>query len=203
MNRYAIIVYVFFVALFGVFCYFANCHNYFPNDVAVSQWLQKIDFSGAKPIMQFLPYALLLGVIIALRPWRKENWRPVAFTAGATLAAWAATWVIKLAVERPRPDIELVAVMEGKLGSGFPSGHFVCAVVLGGFLIYLMPRLVKSTTAIWCWRVLLIVIIVFVGVSRIYLGVHWLSDIYGGLVLGGLILYPTIVIYRKYEVNNA
>lgn len=203
MSRRAFVIYAFFVALFGVFCYFAHRYDYFSGDLSFSLWLQKLDFSGARPLMQFLPYALILGVLIALRLWLRPRWRAVVFMAITGLAAGAATWVIKLLVNRPRPDIGLVAVMEGTLGSGFPSGHTACGTVICGFLFYLAPRLVKTPAVIWLLRALLIALIVFTGVSRIYLGAHWASGVGGGLFLGALILYPAIVLYKKYEAKNA
>ena len=107
------------------------------------------------------------------------------------------SWLIKLLVNRPRPDIELVQILEGTIGSGFPSGHMALATAIGGFIFYLAPRLVKTPAARWFLRALLIVIILTIGVSRIYLGAHWASDVVGGLFLGGLLLYPAIVLYNQ------
>jgi membrane-associated phospholipid phosphatase len=43
------------------------------------------------------------------------------------------------------------------------------------------------------------VLILFTGVARLYLGTHWLSDVAGGIFLGGLVLYPAIVLYNRFE----
>jgi undecaprenyl-diphosphatase len=202
MSRRGIAVYAFFILLFGVFCYFANRCDYFPGDVSISSWLQGIDFSGLKPIMRFAPYAVSLAVLVGLKLWLRSRRLELIFIALSALAAGAAGWLIKLVVGRPRPDAELVQIWVGTIGSGFPSGHVACATVIGGFIFYLAPRLVKTPAARWFLRALLVVIILAIGVSRLYLGAHWASDVAGGLFLGGLLLYPAIVLYKKYEAKT-
>ncbi|TES84896.1 MAG: phosphatase PAP2 family protein, partial [Dehalococcoidia bacterium] len=124
------------------------------------------------------------------------------FIASAASAAGMASWLLKLLVGRPRPDAELVQLLVGTHGLSFPSGHIACATVIGGFLFYLAPRLVKTPSARWLLRALLVVIILAIGASRIYLGAHWASDVVGGLFLGGLLLYPAIVLYNKYAAKR-
>jgi len=201
VSRRSIAIYVFLILLFGVFCYFANRYEYFPGDVSTSQRIQGIDFSGLKPIMQFAPYGVGAALVIVLlsRLW----WRRLICIAIATGAAGLISWLIKLAVDRPRPSPELVQLMVGTQGLSFPSGHVAMAAVAGGFLFYLAPRLVKQKTTVWLLRALLIIVILAVGFSRLYLGAHWLSDVVGGLFLGGLLLYPATVLYNKYEAKNA
>jgi membrane-associated phospholipid phosphatase len=201
VSRRAIAIYAFCIALFGAFCYFAHGYDYFPGDVAFSQWLQGVDSAWFEPIMRFAPYILGLALVVVLlfRLW----WRRLIFIAVATGAAGLIAWILKLIVNRPRPELALVQVMVATQGSDFPSGHAAMAVAAGGFLFYLMPSLVRSTAITALLRALIIVIIAAVGVSRIYLGAHWLSDVVGGLCLGGLVLYPAIVLYKKYGVKNA
>jgi membrane-associated phospholipid phosphatase len=201
MSRRATALYAFLIALFGVFCYFAHRFDYFPGEPNISLWIQDIDFAGIKPIMQFVPYALILGVAVALKLWLPSRWRGAIFIALTAFAAALISWLIKLLVNRPRPDGELVQVMAGGFSSNFPSMHMACATAICGFLFHLAPRLVKSTTAKWLLRALLIVIILFTGFSRLYLGTHWASDVAGGIALGGLVLYPAIVLYNRYRTE--
>jgi len=197
MSRRAIAVYAFFIVLFGVLCYFANRFAYFPGDVSISSWLQGIDFAGVKPIMQFAPYAVGLAVLVSLKLWLPSRRLELIFFASAASAAGIASWLLKELVSRPRPDAELVQLLVGTQGLSFPSGHVACATVIGGFIFYLAPKLVKTPAARWLLRALLVVIILAIGASRIYLGAHWASDVVGGLALGGLLLYPAIVLYNK------
>jgi len=201
VSRRSIAIYVFLILLFGVFCYFANRYDYFPGDVSISQWIQGIDFPGLKPIMRYAPYVVGAALVIVLlsRLW----WRRLICIAAVTSAAGLISWLIKLLVSRPRPPAELVQIMVGTHSLSFPSGHVAMAAVASGFILYLAPRLVKSPAIVALLRALLIVLILAVGFSRLYLGVHWLSDVVGGLFLGGLLLYPAIVLYNKYEAKNA
>ena len=201
MSRRALAIYASFIALFGVFCYFAHRYDSFPGDVSISQWLQGSSTDWLTTAMRFAPCAIGLAVVVALllRLW----WRRLIAIAITASAAGLTAWILKLLVSRPRPTPELVQVMVDTQGSGFPSGHTAMAVAIGGFLIYLMPRLVKSPATAALLRALLVVLIAAVGVSRLYLGAHWLSDIAGGLGLGGLLLFPAIVLYNKYEMKNA
>jgi len=202
MSRSGIAIYAFFIALFGALCYFANRFDYFPGDVSISQWAQGIDFAGVKPIMQFAPYAVGLAVLVALRFWLPGRRLVFIFFASAASAAGIASWLLKELVGRPRPDAELVQLLVGTHGLSFPSGHVACATVIGGFIFYLAPKLVKTPSARWLLRALLVVIILAIGASRIYLGAHWASDVVGGLFLGGLLLYPAIVLYNKYAAKR-
>jgi membrane-associated phospholipid phosphatase len=199
MSRRATALYALLIALFGIFCYFAHRFEYFAGEPNIDLWIQKIDFAGVKPIMQFVPYGLILAVAVALRPWRPSRQWGATFIALTAFGAALISWLLKLLVNRPRPDSELVQVMAGAFSTDFPSMHLACATAICGFLFYLTPRLVKSTTAIWLLRALLIVIILFTGFARLYLGTHWLSDVAGGIVLGGLVLYPAIVLYNRFE----
>lgn len=202
MSRLGIGIYAFFILLFGVLCYFANQFAYFPGDVSISSWLQGMDFAGLKPIMQFAPYVVGLAVLVSLKLWLPGRRLEVIFIALTTMAAGFVGWLLKLLVGRPRPDIELVQILEGTICPGFPSGHVACATVICGFLFYLAPKLVKPPAARGFLRALLVVIILSIGASRIYLGAHWASDVVGGLLLGGLLLYPAIVLYNKYDAKR-
>lgn len=83
MSRRTIAVYAFFIALFGVFCYFANRYDYFPGDVGISSWLQGFNAAWLKTIMRFAPYAVGLGVVVALRFWLPGRRLAIIFIASA------------------------------------------------------------------------------------------------------------------------
>jgi undecaprenyl-diphosphatase len=201
MSRRATALYAFLIALFGVFCYFAHRFGYFPGDSDITLWVQKINFAGIEPFMQFAPYALILVIVAALKFWLPSRRRGAIFIALTGLAAALLSWLLKLLVARPRPDIEPWLAAPVVVGSDFPSMHTACVTVVCGFLFYLAPRLVKPKAVRVLLRALLIALIVFTGVSRIYLGAHWASSVVGGIALGGLLLYPAIVLYNRYRTE--
>ena len=89
------------------------------------------------------------------------------------------------------------------LGNSFPSGHMLRAVVAYGLLAFVIRRLAPSRLARWLAVPVAIVIIVFVAFDRLYLDVHWESDVIGGLLLGGIALVvATVWLDRPRKTEN-
>lgn len=103
--------------------------------------------------------------------------------------------IIKFLVDRSRPSLDLALYSE-KLPS-FPSAHATLILVFFGFLTYCIWRFRISRVIKIIMMIVFIVIIIFVGFSRIYLGVHFLSDIIGGYLVGLLWLLIAMYISRK------
>jgi undecaprenyl-diphosphatase len=205
MTRLGIGIYALFLILFGLLCYLARQLPYFAGDISLSLWLQSIEIPFFKPTMQVASHwatASILVVLISVGLWILKKRLEVIFIASLTSAAGLASWLLKELVSRPRPSGELVQLSSESLGLSFPSGHATLALVFCGFLFYLAPRLVKQPVVRGLLRSLLIILILLIGLSRIYLGVHWASDVVGGLFLGGLLLYPAIVLYSNYAAKQ-
>ena len=97
---------------------------------------------------------------------------------------------LKMLVDRPRPDFALLTSPPGS--PAFPSGHAVHALVLFGLLIYLAGELITPRWARLTVQGGLVLAILGVGASRVYLGVHWPSDVLGGYLLGGFCILAII-----------
>lgn len=119
--------------------------------------------------------------------------RPVFVPALWTtlLGAQATTWIGKYAINRARPEFLDVATA---IAPSFPSGHSTAAMAVYGFLAYVAVRRVSSRRvrfeAIY-WTSALVALI---GFSRIYLGVHFLSDVLSGLLVGGFWLLVGVAV---------
>ena len=101
---------------------------------------------------------------------------------------------IKLLVRRPRPTV-LRLIQQN--GFSFPSGHAMASIALYGFLIYYVYQNTKNKY----WKVFLMtaltLLIIGIGLSRIYLGVHYPSDVLAGFSLALVVLIGTIDWYHK------
>lgn len=100
--------------------------------------------------------------------------------------------VIKRILQRPRPT-EYKIIEE--TGYSFPSGHSMVSMAFYGYLIYLIYKYIKNKYIKWISIIALSILICFIGISRIYLGVHYTSDVLGGFLLSisYLIIYVSVV----------
>ncbi len=107
-------------------------------------------------------------------------------------------FLLKNIVQRPRPT-EFRIVEES--GYSFPSGHSMIGMAFYGFLIYLVYRYIKNPYLKWGLIVFLVILILSIGVSRIYLGVHYTTDVLAGFLasISYLIIYTSII--KKYVLK--
>ncbi|MFC7063843.1 phosphatase PAP2 family protein [Halobacillus seohaensis] len=88
---------------------------------------------------------------------------------------------LKLLFGRERP--ELLDQYDGT-GFSFPSGHTTGSAVFYGFMVYLIVVSPLNKTAKWCINSLLIIAVLLISLSRVFLNVHYFTDVLGGLALG-------------------
>ena len=123
--------------------------------------------------------AVIIATGFLWSQWRVSIIVPLWVTC---LGAIATTSVGKLLIGRHRPEIELDVTV---VTSSFPSGHATAAVAIYGFLAYAIARVlpnIRERFEVAYWTAVLILLI---GFSRIFLGVHYLTDVIGGLLVGG------------------
>lgn len=135
----------------------------------------------------------LLGLVGVVCRWRAKTWRPGALLAGGYGGAVILYGLVKVVVRRPRPSVDLLRHFSG---FSFPSGHATQAMVAWGLLAALASRAAASWSqkvAIWASGLLVTFV---VGVSRVYLGAHWPSDVIGGWILGALWLSALLTLAR-------
>lgn len=104
--------------------------------------------------------------------------------------------LLKRILQRPRPT-EFRIIEE--TGYSFPSGHSMVSMAFYGYLIYLIYKYVENRYVKWISIVLLSILICAIGVSRIYLGVHYTSDVLGGFLVSISYLILFISTVNKYQ----
>ncbi|MFC7372844.1 phosphatase PAP2 family protein [Fictibacillus iocasae] len=130
---------------------------------------------------------LLIASLIWLAVKRKNYYAMIMF-----LVASAGGGLLNLALkhwfERQRPEESIIEA----LGYSFPSGHAMGSLIYYGFLGYLVVKSQRSHQEKTLWTILFSILILFIGFSRVYLGVHYPSDIIAGYSAGLLWLFVCI-----------
>jgi undecaprenyl-diphosphatase len=127
---------------------------------------------------------LSAGTLLAVLSWRRCRAVAIAVIV-ATLSRPLLEFVLKALVGRDRPAFG--QMVHGR-GPSFPSGHVMAAVALWGLLPVVVALFTRSRALWWLSVLFSGVLILAIGASRVYLGVHWPSDVFGGLLLGAFFL---------------
>ena len=128
------------------------------------------------------PMVAIAAVIL----WRRKYATVAIHMLLVQAGSWSLNPALKFAFARARPDI--VELRGQHAFPAFPSGHLIAVVAVLGTVAYLLDRCGKGK---WAWYALA-VFFVLVAVSRVYLGVHWPTDVIGGTAVGAVWLWWTI-----------
>jgi undecaprenyl-diphosphatase len=130
---------------------------------------------------------------------RKHRWYSIKIPAIA-LSSLALMFILKNLFGRARPDIPLLREAQGL---SFPSGHALMSVTFYGLLIYIIWQTVKRPWLRITLVTLLLMLILIIGFSRIYLRVHYASDVLAGFATGFLWLVISLwTLYRIEKYSN-
>jgi membrane-associated phospholipid phosphatase len=110
--------------------------------------------------------------------------RDLALFLGVAAALRVIGPVLKVLISSPRPSVEAVVIVADADGLGFPSGHALGAALFYGAIAIIAPQVVANRLLARGIQVGAVVIIVLIAWSRVRLGVHWPSDVVGGLAFG-------------------
>ena len=114
----------------------------------------------------------------------------------------SAELAVKLITQRPRPAPDLVHVFRLLSGYSFPSGHVLLFTAFLGFLFFLVYTLTPGSWVRTGGLLALGALIALVGLSRVYLGQHWPSDVLAGVLLGALWQQVAMRIYLWGEARR-
>jgi undecaprenyl-diphosphatase len=185
-------------------------------DQQVAQAMHSIWQESLHPVFQLIAELggievtsiLMLALFIYL--WR-GGFGADALVVVAFVGAVALEVLYKSLLYHPGPPLSishhdgpsLTGQLSDSLGNSFPSGHMVRAVVVYGLLAFVVRRLARSRPARSLAIPVAIAIIVLMVGDRLYLDVHWESDVIGGLLLGGIALVAaTVWLDRPRKAEN-
>lgn len=143
------------------------------------------------------PYVLILLTLLSFLLKNKK----LSFIITANLGLITIiNQVLKFIVKRPRPS-DLFLIVE--TGYSFPSGHSMVSLSFYGLLIYFIYKYFKNKNLKIFLITLLSLIIVLIGVSRVYLGVHFVSDVISGFLLSLSYLIIFIKVINKFILKES
>jgi membrane-associated phospholipid phosphatase len=134
----------------------------------------------------------LIGYFLLIR---KHKWHSIKIPAIA-ISSLVLMFVLKRLFNRPRPDIPLL--YEAK-GLSFPSGHALMSVTFYGLLIYIVFKTYRDKDWKWIIISLLILLILIIGFTRVYLRVHYTTDVIAGYCIGFLWLVFAVWFLNRLE----
>ncbi|HEX7833361.1 MAG TPA: phosphatase PAP2 family protein [Thermoanaerobaculia bacterium] len=139
----------------------------------------------------------ILGAIVCAFLVLRKRYRWFAYFAGTTIVGGLLNLQLKAWFARARP--ELSEALRNAHGYSFPSGHAMGSTIFFGALAYLAFRMIPR----WRWRAVALALgftmIVAIAASRIYLGVHWISDVGAGIAAGAIWITATTVAYETFR----
>lgn len=138
---------------------------------------------------------IIATVVTVLLSWRWRSWTPVAFMVLATAGSLAMTVAGKDLADRVRPPQSL-AVPPFEISPSFPSGHTLNSTVIAIVLSYLVMLHVQSRRARTTVATVLAMYAAAMGLSRVFLGHHWLTDVVAGWVAGAAWALALILAHR-------
>lgn len=165
-------------------------------DIAVESWVHGFTSPWLTPCMRTLtwigsPFAVTPAVLLAVAVlWWRRLRDDASLVAAAALGGVLLDEVMKFYFKRARPNVPWAFVHEHSFS--FPSGHSVMAIVMYGVIVYKTQDKLRSK---WARAVLMaaaFLMVVGIGVSRIYLGAHYPSDVAGGYFVGAVWLAAVI-----------
>lgn len=181
-------------------------HGFFINaDSQVNSFISKInnnyfllDFSKSIGFIFDITIMIIISLIISAILYIKFSKKESVSFIFIMLLDGAAIFLIKELVMRARPINALII----ESNSSFPSGHATTAIVFFGLLIYLTIKNSKSRGLRLTTVIISVSLILIICLTRLYLNVHWFSDILGGLALGAFILTSSILIMKPSKKKS-
>lgn len=206
VRRYRAVVFqgalVLVAIAFAVLTFLVKTMPSFAIDLQITRAIQSISSPFFGTLMSavswagFGPQDVIITVLIVLLIYGLGLQWEAVMALFAALFSTGVNLLVKDLVRRPRPTIGMVNVIDTLKSYSFPSGHVMFYLGFLGFIGFLVFSLLKPSIKRSLILILIGIPVVLIGISRIYLGEHWASDVLGSYLLGSLTLVATIQLYR-------
>lgn len=140
---------------------------------------------------------VLCAVTVIWLVWRRAAWWTALWLVGTVAVGTAVQQAVKAAVgrERPRwPD-----PVDSAHYAAFPSGHAMTAMVVCGLLLWLLHVSGVGRTLFRAVLAVAVVSVVGVGLTRVWLGVHWVTDVLGGWLMGATLVAVAVAAHQRWR----
>ncbi len=184
----------FFVSMFPVDLYVSQLVQ--ANFVVFEPFLKLVSFLG-----NFAPMSIILLISLCLF-YLNNHKKAGLYLLGGTFVGFIVSTILKLLVARQRPGADLVKVYVSLTDFSFPSTHCTVYVIFFGFLYFYFLHEKKKNTFEKILQTTFLILVLSVGLSRIYLGAHWFSDVLGGYMLGSTILVFILKTLKTAQKNE-
>lgn len=203
-NFFLISAVLFFI--FIPLAFLAKSHAYFSIDLKVASFIQSLSFPYLKNLMIFISFPgygiqkyiipLIIASVLFFLGKKKES----IFLIYIFLSAELLNLIIKHFIGRIRPESDLLHyIYKVEDSASFPSGHVMFYTVLFGFLFFLIWKFVERKKLKIILNTVCLFFILTIGISRIYLGAHWFSDVIGAYLIGFSWLFLSIFVYNAWS----
>ena len=159
----------------------------------ISKFISQTNTTIMKIITNLASATILCGICAAILIFIKNKKYGLLISISLFIST-ILNIILKNIFSRPRPEGYRLIEVEGL---SFPSGHSMASMTFYGFLIYLILKKVQNKYIKWILIIILSILILMVGTSRIYLGVHYASDVIGGFCFS--IIY---LAFYTYFIEN-
>jgi membrane-associated phospholipid phosphatase len=144
-------------------------------------------------------HTFLIPANLALIAWflfiKKHRWYSINVPVVA-LSSLLLMFLLKMIFHRDRP---LTPLLQAAQGYSFPSGHATMSITFYGLIIFLVWQNEKDVLLKWMLTILLVCLIISIGISRVYLRVHYASDVLAGFCVGLMWLFLSLWILKRIE----
>ncbi|MFL0491321.1 MULTISPECIES: phosphatase PAP2 family protein [unclassified Bacillus (in: firmicutes)] len=209
LHQYEIMCIGLLLAVFSIIAWRVHAGGVTVMDTYVRGLVKGLQTEGS---LTFFSYFTKMGseigiittlVISLLVFWKKRYYAAMIVYPVGILVTHLVNKGIKEIVKRDRPSLNEAL---DALGYSFPSGHAMLSIMTFGFLAYIIAANLKSVTGKYVVTILLSILIILIGLSRIILNVHYPTDILAGYCFGGILLIIAIYFHRllteRLGLNN-